>query len=140
MSAAEPGWLAGGRAGWLAAGPAQACHAASRAPVPAALPAAVGATSPCCHVAEVVACPLSPPPPTPVTQGELVELGELPVKRASVARFSNGGHLLAAAGRNNVISLHQSWSRQQVALLRGHASSVTDLSFAPGGGSARTRG
>jgi hypothetical protein len=66
-------------------------------------------------------------------QGELVEVAELPVKCAAVCRFSGGGHLLAAAGRNNVVALTSVWSRQQVALLRGHASAVTGLSFSPGG-------
>jgi hypothetical protein len=79
-------------------------------------------------VGELAACL-----PAECPQGELVEVAELPVKCAAVCRFSGGGHLLAAAGRNNVVAIYAVWSRQQVALLRGHASAVTGLSFSPGG-------
>ncbi|KXZ44685.1 hypothetical protein GPECTOR_63g14 [Gonium pectorale] len=55
---------------------------------------------------------------------------EAPLKRASVVRFSTGGALFAAVGRNNAILLHATYHGQpQLAALRGHASPVTDLAF-----------
>lgn len=76
----------------------------------------------------VVASYPMPPPP----QEHLDQVYESHIKRATCVRFSNGGGMFAAVGRNNTITLTSTYpfrAQQQLGQLKGHATAVTELAF-----------
>eukprot|EP00198_Chlamydomonas_reinhardtii_P006316 XP_001695652.1 flagellar/basal body protein [Chlamydomonas reinhardtii] len=62
----------------------------------------------------------------------LDQVYESHIKRATCVRFSNGGGMFAAVGRNNTITLTSTYpfrAQQQLGQLKGHATAVTELAF-----------
>ncbi|GMH32503.1 hypothetical protein BSKO_00337 [Bryopsis sp. KO-2023] len=65
-----------------------------------------------------------------VLHNDLQALAELPVKKCTMARFSDGGHIFAAVGRANAIVIFDSYTHQQLAMMKGHVSTVTGFRWA----------
>ncbi|KAG2439922.1 hypothetical protein HXX76_004041 [Chlamydomonas incerta] len=62
----------------------------------------------------------------------LDQVYESHIKRATCVRFSTGGAMFAAVGRNNAITLTATYpfrAQQQLGQLKGHATAVTELAF-----------
>ena len=62
-----------------------------------------------------------------VLQGNLELTADIPMKKCTLASFSNGGHMFAVVGRGTSVSIYATYSRQLLATMKGHISTVTKL-------------
>eukprot|EP00803_Ostreobium_quekettii_P003392 evm.model.scf_890.5 EVM.evm.TU.scf_890.5 scf_890:16944-24893(-) len=68
-----------------------------------------------------------------ILHGDLEPTAEFPLKKCTLAEFSNGGHLFAVVGRGNAISIFSTYGRDLVATMKGHISTVTKVKYEASG-------
>eukprot|EP00798_Chlamydomonas_sp_ICE-L_P028757 gene28757-31939_t len=64
-----------------------------------------------------------------LAQHDMDETAEFVVKNCNLVRFSNGGHIFACVGRNNIIGIYHAFTHAQLGQLKAHVSAVSDIKF-----------
>jgi glucose/arabinose dehydrogenase len=66
-----------------------------------------------------------------VVRGALVPVWSAPLKRVRKARFTHGGHRFVCADATHAVHVYGTYTRELIALLRGHNHQIRGISFSP---------